>query len=159
MPKNKKRSQRFYDYSLLFAIVFLTIFGLVMIYSASSYMAQINYKGDAAHFMTRQGVIAFGGFFIMIMVSKMDYHWYARFSGLAIVVSWILMIAVSILVTVFIMFQNPKGDGLSSLAGGASFLNGAKDRSVDAKLNRLIRLLAVAFFVVTIAVYAFDIYL
>ena len=71
----------------------------------------------------------------------------------------ILMIAVSILVTVFIMFQNPKGDGLSSLAGGASFLNGAKDRSVDAKLNRLIRLLAVAFFVVTIAVYAFGIYL
>ncbi len=71
----------------------------------------------------------------------------------------ILMIAVSILVTVFIMFQNPKGDGLSSLAGGSSFMNGAKDRSVDAKLNRLIRILAVAFFVVTIAVYAFDIYL
>lgn len=96
MPKQKKKARRFYDYSLLFAIVFLTIFGLVMIYSASSYMAQINYKGDAAHFMTRQGVIAFGGFFIMIMVSKMDYHWYARFSGLAIVVSWILMIAVSL---------------------------------------------------------------
>ena len=71
----------------------------------------------------------------------------------------ILMIAVSILVTVFIMFQNPKGDGLSSLAGGSSFMSGVKDRSVDAKLNRLIRLLAVAFFVVTIAVYAFDIYL
>ena len=60
LPKQKKKARRFYDYSLLFAIVFLTIFGLVMIYSASSYMAQINYKGDAAHFMTRQGVIAFG---------------------------------------------------------------------------------------------------
>lgn len=75
------------------------------------------------------------------------------------IVGAILMIAVSILVTVIIMFQNPKGDGLSSLAGGSSFMSGVKDRSVDAKLNRLIRVLAVAFFVVTIAVYAFGIYL
>lgn len=96
LPKYKKRSKRFYDYSLLFAIVFLTIFGLVMIYSASSYTAQLNYDGNAAYFMTRQGAIAMGGFVLMIMVSKMDYHWYARFSGLAILVSWVLMIAVSL---------------------------------------------------------------
>ncbi len=71
----------------------------------------------------------------------------------------VLMIAVSIVVTVIIMFQNPKGDGLSSLAGGSTFMSGVQDRSIDAKLNRLIRVLAVAFFVVTIAVYAFGIYL
>lgn len=72
----------------------------------------------------------------------------------------VFMIAVSILVTVLIMFQNPKGDGLSSLAGGSSaFMSGVKDRSVDAKLNRLIKMLAIAFFVITIAVYAFGIYL
>ena len=71
----------------------------------------------------------------------------------------VLMIAVSIVVTVIIMFQNPKGDGLSSLAGGSSFMSGVQDRSIDAKLYRLIRVLAVAFFVVTIAVYAFGIYL
>ena len=41
MPGPKKKVRRFYDYSLLFVIVFLTIFGLVMIYSASSYTAQI----------------------------------------------------------------------------------------------------------------------
>ena len=75
------------------------------------------------------------------------------------IVGAILMIAVSILVTVIIMFQNPKGDGLSSLAGGSSFMSGVKDRSMDAKLNRLIQILAVAFFVVNIAVYAFGIYL
>ena len=72
----------------------------------------------------------------------------------------IAMIAISILVTVLIMLQNPKGDGLSSLAGGGSaFMNGVKDRSIDAKLNRLIKALAIAFFVVTVAVYAFGIYL
>ena len=33
-PK-KKKPRRFYDYSLLFTIIFLTVFGLVMIYSLS----------------------------------------------------------------------------------------------------------------------------
>lgn len=96
MAKKKNKIQRFYDYSLLFTIVFLTIFGLIMIYSASSYKAQMNYDGNAAYFMTRQGVIALAGFVIMLIISKMDYHWYARVYGLAIVVSWILMIAVSL---------------------------------------------------------------
>lgn len=96
MPKNKKKKvRRFYDYSLLFTIVFLTIFGLVMIYSSSSYMAQLKFK-NAAYFMNRQGLIALGGFFIMIMISKMDYHWYSRMAGLAMIVSWALMIAVSL---------------------------------------------------------------
>ena len=51
--------QRFYDYSLLLTIIFLTIFGLVMIYSSSSYSAQIRFH-DAGHFMKRQGYIALG---------------------------------------------------------------------------------------------------
>ena len=92
----KKRSQRFYDYSLLFTIAFLIMFGLLMIYSASSYKAQIDYNGNAAYFMTRQGVIALVGFLVMIGISKLDYRWYAKFYKLAILVSWVLMIAVSL---------------------------------------------------------------
>ena len=91
----KKRSQRFYDYSLLFTIAFLIMFGLLMIYSASSYKAQLDYNGNAAHFMTRQGVIALGGFAFMILISRLDYRWYAKFYKLAIAVSWFMMIAVS----------------------------------------------------------------
>ncbi len=68
MEKRKKRSQRFYDYSLLFAIVFLTIFGLIMIYSASSYKAQILYH-NAAYFMIKQGLIAAGSFVVMLVIS------------------------------------------------------------------------------------------
>ena len=75
------------------------------------------------------------------------------------IIGAVLMIAVSIVVTIAIMFQNPKGDGLASLAGASSFMSGVKDRSVDAKLNRLIKILAVAFFVIRIVVYAFGIYL
>lgn len=92
----KRKSQRFYDYSLLFTITFLIMFGLLMIYSASSYKAQIDYDGNAAYFMIRQGVIALIGFVIMIVISKLDYRWYAKFYRLSIIISWALMIAVTL---------------------------------------------------------------
>lgn len=96
MAKKKKKAQRFYDYSLLFCIVFLTIFGLIMIYSASSYKAQLDYDGNAAYFMNRQAVIAAGSFVIMLVISKMDYHWYSKFATFAYVLSLALMIAVAL---------------------------------------------------------------
>lgn len=92
----KKKPRRFYDYSLLFCVIFLTAFGLVMIYSASSYMAQINYNGNSAYFMMRQLKIAMAGLVIAIIISKLDYHWYARFAVFAYVLSYVLMIAVSL---------------------------------------------------------------
>ena len=91
--KNKPR--RFYDYSLLFCVIFLTAFGLVMIYSASSYMAQLKYN-NAAYFMMRQLKIAAGGLVLAIIISKIDYHWYARFAVFAYVLAYVLMIAVSL---------------------------------------------------------------
>ena len=93
--KKKKKIRHFYDYSLLFSIIFLTAFGLVMIYSASSYTAQLMY-GDAGYFMKRQAMIAAGGFVGMLIVSKMDYHWFAKFAVLAYFMSYVLMIAVSL---------------------------------------------------------------
>jgi len=85
--KKKKKPHRFYDYSLLFTIIFLTVFGLIMIYSASSYKAQMDY-GNPAYFMLRQGAIAAGSFVIMYIVSKVDYHWFARFTTLGYILSY-----------------------------------------------------------------------
>lgn len=79
--KKKKKPHRFYDYSLLLSVVFLTIFGLIMIYSASSYRAQLM-LGDAAYFVKRQGMIAAGSAVVMLFISKMDYHWFAKFTWL-----------------------------------------------------------------------------
>lgn len=111
----KKKPRRFYDYSLLFCVIFLTAFGLVMIYSASSYMAQINYDGNSAYFMMRQLKIAMAGLVIAIIISKLDYHWYARFAVFAYVLSYVLMIAVSL----FGRKVNGKRRWLG--VGGASF--------------------------------------
>lgn len=90
-PKKKNKPRRFYDYSLLFTIIFLTVFGLIMIYSASSYSAQLS-KGDASYFMVRQAKIALAGFFMMIVVSKMDYHWFSKFAVLAYLLSYVTML-------------------------------------------------------------------
>ena len=89
MPKNKKRSQRFYDYSLLFAIVFLTIFGLVMIYSASSYEAFQEYE-DTTFYMKRQLTAIVIGMVLMIIVSNLPYHFWERFALLGYMVSMAL---------------------------------------------------------------------
>ena len=40
--EKRKRSQRFYDYSLLFAIVFLTIFGLIIRHRSTMEMRHIS---------------------------------------------------------------------------------------------------------------------
>ncbi|MDD3251991.1 MAG: putative peptidoglycan glycosyltransferase FtsW [Lachnospiraceae bacterium] len=91
----KNRPRRFYDYSLLFCIIFLTAFGLLMIYSASSYTAQLKYH-DASYFMMRQLKIALAGLVLAIIISKLDYHWYVKFAVFAYILSYVLMIAVSI---------------------------------------------------------------
>jgi cell division protein FtsW len=91
----KKRQKHFYDYSLLFCIIFLTAFGLVMIYSASSYTAQLK-NGSASYFMMKQLKIALVGLVLALIISKIDYHVYARFALFGYVLSYVLMIAVSL---------------------------------------------------------------
>ena len=90
----KKKVRRFYDYSLLFTIIFLTVFGLVMIYSSSSYSAQIKYDGDAGYFMRRQAMIAVAGFLAMMVISKMDYHFFAKFALLGYGLSYVFLLMV-----------------------------------------------------------------
>ena len=92
--KRIHKPRRFYDYSLLFTIIFLTVFGLVMIYSSSSYSAQIQHHGDAAYFMRRQGYIALAGFVIMLLISKIDYHFFSKFALLSYGLSYVLLLMV-----------------------------------------------------------------
>lgn len=64
----------YYDYNLVAVIILLTCFGLVMLYSTSSYMARINYNGDDMHYFRKQGLISLVCFGVAIIVSKFDYH-------------------------------------------------------------------------------------
>ncbi len=74
---NKRKMHSYYDYSLLFLILFLVCFGLVMIYSTSSYNAQ-RLNGSATYYLERQALFAGAGILIMIFVSKIDYRIYIK---------------------------------------------------------------------------------
>lgn len=70
-----QRVQNYYDYNLLFLTLFLVGFGLVMIYSTSSYTAQMkNLK--PTHFLEKQSIAAILGIMGMLIVSKIDYHFF-----------------------------------------------------------------------------------
>lgn len=68
------RIRRAYDFSLLFLTFFLVCFGLVMIYSTSSYNAT-KYYGEATFFLKKQMIFAVFGMVVMVLVSKIDYRY------------------------------------------------------------------------------------
>ena len=48
--KKQNTKSDYYDYNLVAVIVLLVCFGLVMLYSTSSYMAEVNYGNDMFYF-------------------------------------------------------------------------------------------------------------
>lgn len=72
----KEKLHNYYDYSLLVLVIFIAAFGLVMIYSSSSYTAQTHakYNYDAAYFLKKQAFSAILGVVAMLTVSKIDYR-------------------------------------------------------------------------------------
>lgn len=94
--QGKRRSgerRDYYDYNLLAAVILLTCFGLVMLYSTSAYEASVNYKGNDAYFFNRQAFISAACLVALLFFSQMDYHLLARFSTQIYVVSVALLIA------------------------------------------------------------------
>ncbi|MDD6332757.1 MAG: putative peptidoglycan glycosyltransferase FtsW [Clostridium sp.] len=83
----------YFDYSLLVIILFLVGFGLVMVYSASSYTAALDY-GDSAYFFKRQAIFAVMGAACMLVISKIDYHFLKRLTVPAFIGIGIMVIAV-----------------------------------------------------------------
>lgn len=76
----KKRILRAHsmDYAILFLVLFLVGFGLVMIYSTSSYKAGL-YYGDASYWLKRQAIFAAIGIVGMLFITRIDYHvWNSR---------------------------------------------------------------------------------
>lgn len=84
------RGERFFDYSLFFVIIFIACFGLVMIYSASYYSAQLNY-GSGAHYTLRQAGFLLLGLVLMLIMAWLPYRFYASLWGLGWIVTLTLM--------------------------------------------------------------------
>ena len=92
----KEKPIRYFDYSLLFLIIFLLCFGLVMLYSTSSYYGSTRF-GDTAHYLKKQLFATALGVVAMIIVSKIPYRFWMKLSGFAYLLALGLCTAVSAL--------------------------------------------------------------
>ena len=94
--KFKKKNEYFFDYSLLFIVLFFLGFGMVMVYSASSYDAStsalMNY--DPAYYLKKQAFSTLLGLFAMVVVAAIPYHFWERFAILSYLVSAVLILLV-----------------------------------------------------------------
>lgn len=91
MKQAKKRN--YYDYSLFFIIIFLLCFGVIMLYSTTSYQAQM--QGQTTTQYLKSHLLGIGiGLTAMIMISRIDYHFWEKFAWIGYAVALVLILLV-----------------------------------------------------------------
>ena len=80
---------------LSFVLILLTV-GLVMLYS-SSYAFSYNQYGNSYKFITRQALFAAVGVVVMLVVSRIDYHFWRKFAWVLYALSTVMLIVLLIL--------------------------------------------------------------
>ncbi len=81
--KNHVKSKKYFDYTLLFIVFFLLGFGLVMIYSTSSYSASLAYDGDGLFYLRKQLISTSIGLAVMVALTFVPYRIYTILSPFA----------------------------------------------------------------------------
>ena len=89
MKKNKP------ELLLLISVIVISIFGLIMIYSASYIWAEYKFN-DAFKFVKNQGIFFIVGVVLMIIISKIDYRKYYEKANILLLGCVILLILVLI---------------------------------------------------------------
>ncbi|MFI3201007.1 MAG: putative peptidoglycan glycosyltransferase FtsW [Eubacteriales bacterium] len=79
LEKQSRQRETYFDYTLLFVVLFLLAFGMIMIYSTSSYESKIEF-GDAAYYLKRQFDAVLIGVCVMIGVAMIPYKRYKPFA-------------------------------------------------------------------------------
>ncbi len=95
LKKEKRRAMGKMDITFLSFVLILLTIGLVMLFSAS-YAYSLEYYGNSYKFITRQTFLGAVGVVIMLVVSRIDYHFWRRFAwvfyGLVLVLLVMLLI-------------------------------------------------------------------
>ena len=141
--KKRVQPKNYFDYTLLFLILFLIGFGLIMIYSISAYNAT-KYYSNATLFVKNQAKYAILGLVLMLLVSKIDYRVYiARFGIGKFRVNLLLIGFVGCLaLQAFVLF---KGDGTN---GSKRWLSLGKFLKLQpSEISKVLIILLVAYIV------------
>lgn len=89
----QKKKQSYYDFSLVSIIVFLLCFGLIMLYSTTSYEAQLQNVSTTAYLKSHIiGIVM--GLVAMFGISLIDYHKFKQWTFLAYFASILLILLV-----------------------------------------------------------------
>ena len=80
---------------LFIVVILFSLFGLLMIYSSSYIWAEYKF-GDGFRYVKLQGLFLLVGTFLMIIISKIDYKLYYKYSFYIFIVCLILLILVLI---------------------------------------------------------------
>ena len=91
--KRRNKKEFFYDYTMLVIVLLLVCFGLVMLYSVSSYEANLDF-GDPAYYLKKQIFATVIGLGVMIFVNVVDYHFWERFALLGYVIANVAILLV-----------------------------------------------------------------
>lgn len=91
--RGQKRGESFMDYSLLFIVLFLVGFGIVMVFSSSSYEANMK-LGDSTSFLRQQLFASILGLVAMMVVANIPYHFWERFAVPAYIGSAVLILLI-----------------------------------------------------------------
>ncbi len=84
-----------FDYWLLISVLLIGIFGIVMIYSASSIWAVYKFS-DAFKFVKAQGIFFLVGILLMNGLSKIDYRIYLKYANKILFLCFFLLVLVLI---------------------------------------------------------------
>ncbi len=88
-----RKKGKYFDYSLLFLVIFMLAFGLLMLYSTSSYNAAIAFN-DSAYYLKKQLLATVIGIGAMALTIFIPYRFWARVSLLAYGVAMIMIFLV-----------------------------------------------------------------
>ena len=83
------------DYFLLASVIIISIFGIIMIYSASSIWSDFKYQ-DAFKYVKQQSLFFLVGIFVMLFCSKIDLQFLKKRANLILLVCFLLLVLVLI---------------------------------------------------------------
>ena len=91
--RRKEQTEYFFDYSLLFIVLFLLGFGMIMLYSTSSYQAAQDFN-DSAYWLKKQIFAVVLGLILMIITANIPYQFWRKFAVIGYIVSAVLILLI-----------------------------------------------------------------
>lgn len=104
--KKRGRVPHYFDYNLLFLIIFIIAFGLVMLYSATAFTASLN-ENNPTYYLKRQLSFSILGLVVMAFVTFIPMNWIKKLAPFITLLS---------VLSVFLLFV----PGLTSTSHGAT---------------------------------------